>query len=64
MLSRNPWLCLPFEAMKSITIYLMAVAGSNYCAAAAPTGLLATLNGVVNSVYASFGKQNLYDIQR
>lgn len=54
-MSSNPWLCLPLEAMKSITIYLMAVASSTYCAAAAPTGLLATLNGFIGSIYVSFG---------
>lgn len=35
---------------------MMAVASSTYCAAAAPPGLLATLNGAVGSVHYSFGK--------
>ena len=34
---------------------MMAVASSMYCAAAAPPGLLATLNGAVGSVHYSFG---------
>lgn len=36
---------------------MMAVASSMYCVAAAPPGLLATLNGVVGSVHYSFGKK-------
>ena len=35
--------------------HMMAVASSMYCAAAAPPGLLATLNGAVGSVHYSFG---------
>jgi hypothetical protein len=36
---RDPWLCLPFEALEAVTIHMMAVASSMYCAAAAPPGL-------------------------
>nr|CAH0110425.1 unnamed protein product [Daphnia galeata] len=52
----DPWLCLPFEAMEAVTIHMMAVASSMYCAAVAPPGLLATLNGAVGSVHYSFGR--------
>lgn len=52
---RDPWLCLPFEALEAVTIHMMAVASSIYCAAAAPPGLLATLNGFVGSLHYSFG---------
>lgn len=38
---------------------MMAVASNLYCAAAAPPGLLATLNGAVGSVHYSFGKFRL-----
>ena len=55
--SRDPWLCLPFEAMEAVTVHMMAVASSMYCAAAAPPGLLATLNGAVGSVHYSFGNR-------
>ncbi|KAI9554090.1 hypothetical protein GHT06_019362 [Daphnia sinensis] len=52
----DPWLCLPFEALEAVTVHMMAVASSMYCAAAAPPGLLATLNGAVGSVHYSFGR--------
>ena len=38
-----------------MTVHMMAVASMMYCAAAAPPGLLGTLNGVVGSVHYSFG---------
>ena len=53
--SMDPWLCLSFEALEAVTVHMMAVASSMYCAAAAPAGLLATLNGAVGSVHYSFG---------
>ena len=52
---RDPWLSLPFEALEAVTVHMMAVASSIYCAAAAPPGLLATLNGAVGSFHYSFG---------
>lgn len=41
--------------MEAMTVHMMAVASMMYCAAAAPPGLLGTLNGVVGSVHYSFG---------
>lgn len=55
-IKRDPWLSLPFEALEAVTVHMMAVASSIYCAAAAPPGLLATLNGAVGSAHYSFGK--------
>lgn len=52
----DPWLSLPFEALEAVTVHMMAVASSIYCAAAAPPGLLATLNGAVGSFHYSFGR--------
>ena len=54
--NRDPWLCLPLEALEAVTVHLMAVASSIYCSAAAPPGTLATLNGAVGSFHYSFGR--------
>ncbi len=52
---RDPWLCLLFEPFEAVTVHMMAVASMMYCAAAAPPGMLGTLNGAVGSVHYSFG---------
>ena len=47
---RDPWLSLPFEALEIVTIHLMGVAFSLFCASAAPVGLLATLQGTPDNI--------------
>ena len=48
---------IPFEALEAFTVHvLMAFASTMYCAAAAPLGLLATMNGVISSIHYSFGR--------
>ena len=53
--TRDPWLSLPFEALEAVTIHLMAVSMSLFCASAAPTGLLATLHGLSGGIHYSVG---------
>ena len=53
---RNPWYCLLLETCEAVTVHLMGVASSMFCASAAPPGTLATLNGAVGSFHYSFGR--------
>jgi hypothetical protein len=53
-MNRDPWLSLPFEALEAVTVHMMAVASSIYCAAAAPFGLVATLKGAVSFFHYYF----------
>jgi len=52
----NPWLSLPFEALEAVTIHLMGISMSLFCASAAPQGLLATLHGLAGSIHYSIGR--------
>jgi len=52
----NPWLSLPFEALEAVTVHLMGISMSLFCASAAPPGLLATLHGMAGSVHYSIGR--------
>lgn len=52
----NPWLSLPFEALEAVTVHLMGISMSLFCASAAPQGLLATLHGLAGSVHYSIGR--------
>ena len=42
---RNPWIMLAVESVDGLSGFLPMVAGSYFCAEAAPTGMLASLNG-------------------
>lgn len=55
LMFRNPWLSLPFEALEAVTVHLMGISMSLFCASAAPQGLLATLHGLAGSVHYSIG---------
>lgn len=52
----SPWWCFPFEAMESLSVHLMWVAGATYCALLAPKNLLATLIGVIGMAHFSIGR--------
>ena len=52
----NPWMAFPFEALELFTYQLKKVACSKYIGEKAPTGLLATLNGLAGGMHYGFGK--------
>ncbi|KAK4009736.1 major facilitator superfamily domain-containing protein 6 [Daphnia magna] len=52
----DPWMSLPFEALEAVTIHLMGVSCSMFCAQCAPPGLLATLQGLAGSCHYSIGR--------
>ncbi|EFX74053.1 hypothetical protein DAPPUDRAFT_252370 [Daphnia pulex] len=52
----DPWMSLPFEALEAVTIHLMGVSCSMYCAQYAPPGLLATLQGMAGSCHYAIGR--------
>ena len=60
LMFRNPWLSLPFEALEAVTVHLMGISMSLFCASAAPQGLLATLHGLAGSVHYSIGNWLCY----
>ncbi|EFX79171.1 hypothetical protein DAPPUDRAFT_319820 [Daphnia pulex] len=50
---RNPWILIATESLEGFSGFLGIVTGSYYCAAAAPPGMLASLNGIFSA--AAFG---------
>ena len=50
---RNPWFLVISELLDGLCGFSVVVAGSYYCAAEAPPGMLASLNGIV--VAAMYG---------
>lgn len=44
---RNPWIILLIESMDGLSGFLSLVAGNYYCSLAAPSGMLASLNGIL-----------------
>ena len=44
---RNPWVMLAVESVDGLSGFLPMVAGSYFCAEAAPIGMLASLNGLL-----------------
>lgn len=55
-INSNAWWCFPFEAMESLSCYLLWVAAVTYCSVLAPKGLLATLIGVLGMAHFSLGR--------
>ena len=49
-------MAFPFEALEVFTYQLKKVATSRYVGDNAPTGLLATLNGLAGCMHYAFGK--------
>ena len=55
LMFRNPWILLATEFFEGFSGYLPIVAGSYYCAAESPPGMLAALNGIVYGAIYGIG---------
>jgi len=52
----NPWILLASEFFEGFSGFLSIVAGSYYCASAAPPGMLASLNGILTGAIFGAGR--------
>lgn len=51
----NPWLCLPFEALESITASLAITAAATYAVALSTLQTIATVQGIMGALYFGIG---------
>ena len=56
----SPWQVFPFEAMEIFTLNLFKIAQLEKTREKAPTGLLATLNGLSGCMHYGLGKGTFY----
>ena len=56
LLFRNPWVILFIESIDGFSNFLTYLAGSYFCAAAAPPGMLGSLNGILSAAVFGAGK--------
>ena len=57
----NEWIVLAVESVDGLCGFLPYVAGSYFCATAAPAGMMASLNGMLSAAFYGAGESTEKD---